>query len=59
MIIRVCDDPNQMGYLVAKEVEAQLNTKKDSVLILPTGSTPLPVYENIVEMYKKGEISWS
>ncbi len=58
MIIKVCDNPEQMGYLVAKDVVKQINEKNNSVLILPTGSTPLPVYKNICEMYKNGDVSF-
>ena len=58
MKIKVCDNPEQMGYLVGKEVVKQVNEKDNSVLILPTGSTPLPVYKNICEMYKNGDVSF-
>lgn len=58
MILKICDNAEQMGYLAALEVANTLNEKKNSVLILPTGSTPLPVYKNIAEMYKKGEVSF-
>ena len=58
MKIKVFDNPTQMGYMIAKEVAAQLNTKPESVLILPTGSTPIPTYKSIVEMYKNGEVSF-
>ena len=59
MILKICDNAEQTGYLAALEIADQLKTKKNSVLILPTGSTPLPVYANLVRMYKNGEISFS
>lgn len=58
MILKICDNAEQMGYLAALEVAKTLNEKKNSVLILPTGSTPLPVYKNIAEMYERGEVSF-
>lgn len=59
MILKIYDNPQQLGYVVAKETALQINNKKDSVLILPTGSTPLPVYENVVKLYMSGEVSFS
>ncbi|MBP3348011.1 MAG: glucosamine-6-phosphate deaminase [Clostridia bacterium] len=59
MKIKIFDDPMQMGFMAATEVKNQLNGKKDSVLILPTGSTPIPVYKNLVNMYNKGEVSFA
>ena len=32
--------------------------KTHFVLGLPTGSSPLPVYQRLVELYKKGEVSF-
>lgn len=58
MILKICDNAEQMGYLAALEIAKTLNEKKNSVLILPTGSTPLPVYDSIADMYKKGEVSF-
>ncbi len=58
MIIKIFDNPQQMGYMIAKEVVNQVNEKPNSVLILPTGSTPIPTYKSIVDMYKRGEVSF-
>lgn len=59
MKIIVCDNTKQMGLLAAAEIRNQINSKKDSVLILPTGSTPIPMYEETVKMCNKGELSFS
>jgi glucosamine-6-phosphate deaminase len=32
--------------------------KSHFVLGLPTGSSPLPVYQRLVELYKKGDVSF-
>lgn len=58
MIIKIYDNPEQMGYIVANEIKNQLNKKPDSVFILPTGSTPITTYKNVVDMYNKGELSF-
>ena len=58
MRLKICDNPQQVGYLAAADIALQLNTKKNSTLILPTGSTPLPVYESIIKMYKNGDVSF-
>ena len=52
MILKICDNAEQTGYLAALEIADQLKTKKNSVLILPTGSTPLPLYAEMVKDHR-------
>lgn len=47
------------AHAVADRIVAQLKAKPDSVLGLATGATMEPVYERIVELYKKGEVSFA
>ncbi len=59
MKITVCDNTRQMGLLAAAEIRNVINAKKDSILILPTGSTPIPMYEEAVKMYSEGVLSFA
>lgn len=61
LIIR--DDANATSAYVAKYVVDRIKAFKPTrenpfVLGLPTGSSPLGVYKNLVEMYKAGEVSF-
>ncbi len=40
-------------------VKQQINEKPDTVLGLPTGTTPLKMYEELIKMNKRGEIDFS
>jgi glucosamine-6-phosphate deaminase len=40
-------------------VSRQVGRKRHSVLLLPTGSTPLKLYANLAEMVKAGRVSFS
>jgi len=46
---------DQAAYIVASEIKA----KENMVLGLPTGSTPLGMYANLIEMNKAGKIDFS
>jgi len=50
---------DKMSKKAAQLVKQQINDKPDSVLGLPTGGTPLKMYEELIEMYNKGEIDFS
>ena len=43
----------------AQLVKHQIIDKSDSVLGLPTGGTPLQMYSELIEMYKRGEVDFS
>lgn len=58
MKVKICDNAEQMGLMAAREAVDQINSKKNSILILPTGSTPIPMYNNIVKMYENKEVSF-
>ena len=59
MKIIVCKDYDEMSVEAAKIVAAQMKEKKDSILGLATGSTPLGLYNELVKMNKNGEIDFS
>lgn len=45
-------------YIIKKIKNHQLVTERPFVLGLPTGSTPIGVYHNLIAAYKEGEISF-
>jgi glucosamine-6-phosphate deaminase len=45
-------------YIAAKINAAQPTATKPFVLGLPTGSSPIGVYDNLIELYKSGKISF-
>lgn len=47
-----------MSSIAAEFVVGQLKKKPNSVLGLATGSTPLGMYQQLIELYKKGTISF-
>lgn len=49
----------KMSRRAANVIAAQLITKPDSVLGLATGSSPLGIYENLINAYKAGDLDFS
>ena len=54
----VCDNYNEMSKEAAAIAAAQIKEKPNTVLGLATGSTPVGMYKELIEMNKKGEISF-
>lgn len=46
-------------YIVGRILEHQTKTKEPFVLGLPTGSTPLSTYAELISLYKAGKVSFS
>ena len=59
MIIKRCESYEQMRQQAAEIVKEQVVLKPGSVLGLPTGSSPLGMYQQLIAMYKKGELDFS
>jgi len=59
MRVILCDNYEELSAQAAKLVASQIILKPDSVLGLATGSTPIGLYDNLVEMNKRGEIDFS
>ncbi len=59
MRIVVCENYDEMSKKAAEIVAAQMKEKPDSILGLATGSTPLGLYNELIEMNKNGEIDFS
>ncbi len=59
MRVIVCDNYEEMSKKAAAIVAGQVALKPDCVLGLATGSTPIGLYDFLVEKYEKGEIDFS
>lgn len=58
--IQIFSAPNAaaVGKIAAEMIVAAVNAKRDAVLGLATGSTPLPLYGELVKAYRAGEVSF-
>ncbi|MEG2246377.1 MAG: glucosamine-6-phosphate deaminase [Peptostreptococcaceae bacterium] len=59
MRILVCKNYDEMSKRAAQMLASQVILKSDSILGLATGSTPIGMYKNLVNMYKNGELDFS
>lgn len=59
MKVIVTKDYTQMCKLASRIFAAQITLKPESVLGLATGSTPVEMYNELVEMYKEGRVDFS
>lgn len=59
MRVIVCDNYNEMSKAGAKLIASQLVLNPTSVLGLATGSTPVGMYQELINMNKAGEIDFS
>ena len=59
MRIYLSEDYKSMSRRAANIISAQVITKPDSVLGLATGGTPVGAYQQLVEWYKKGDLSFA
>lgn len=54
----IMDTPKEIGAAIAEDFVKLLKEKKDAVVGLATGSTPLPLYASLIEKYQKKELSF-
>ena len=59
MKIIQCKDYEEISVAAADEVAKVIREKKNPVLGLATGSTPVGMYEKLVKMYEGGELDFS
>ncbi len=59
MKISVHSTEKAAAAAVARQIAARAAAKPDVVLGLPTGRTPIPLYKQIIALYKAGEIDLS
>ena len=58
MKIIVADNYNALSQIGADLVIGLLKTKKNAVLGLATGTTPIGLYQKLIEAYKQGIVSF-
>lgn len=54
-----CKDHAEVGLVAANIIAEEIRRKPDLVLGLPTGQTPIPLYQEIRKMYAEGKIDCS
>lgn len=59
MEIRILHDYDALSNLAAELVAERLRSKPDSVLLLPTGVTPLGMYRRLARMHREAGLSFS
>ena len=59
MIISLCDDPQDVADLAAQRVATLLHDSPRAVLGLPTGRTPILLYDLLAEQHAAGELDFS
>ena len=59
MKIIVAENYKELSQKAANLISAQVILKSDSVLGLATGSTPIGIYDQLVERYQKGDLDFS
>lgn len=61
--ISIVQSPKEIGEIAARKIIQVANNAKSSgkeaIIVLPTGSTPIPMYKKLVEEYKKGNVDFS
>ncbi|MDD4796498.1 MAG: glucosamine-6-phosphate deaminase [Eubacteriales bacterium] len=57
MQILVYNTPQEWATAAAEQVQGVLSSKPRPVLMLPTGSTPIALYAELVRRYQAGELS--
>ncbi len=53
----VCEDHSHLAEVVSELIIQQVTRKPDSVLCIPTGGTPIPAYQRLVEKAKNIDFS--
>ena len=59
MKVVVTKDYTEMCKLASRIFAAQITLKPDSVLGLATGSTPVGMYKELIQMYNEGRVDFS
>lgn len=59
MYCRTNHSAQDLAAQVAHAIAQQLRDKPDSVIVLPTGSTPIPVYDYLIRMHREWGLDFS
>jgi glucosamine-6-phosphate deaminase len=57
--VKVFDTPDALGRALALDIARRLAEKPDTVLGLPTGRTPIPLYRALAGLHQAGRIDFS
>lgn len=58
MDIRIFNNSAEIGNAAAEIIINKVNSKKDAILGLATGASPVPTYKKIIEEYNNGNVSF-
>jgi glucosamine-6-phosphate deaminase len=59
MEVVILEDAGAIGRVVADAIVALLRRRPDAVLGLATGSSPIPVYDELVRRHERGEVTFA
>ena len=59
MQVIVCKNAQEVGEAAAMIFASTIYAKPDCILGLATGSTPIPTYQKMIELYKRGLLDFS
>lgn len=59
MKINIYNNKQEIGNAVASVIAGKVLTKTNCILGLATGSTPIPTYNSLIELYKNGVVDFS
>ncbi|MHC6221148.1 glucosamine-6-phosphate deaminase [Arthrobacter sp. MMS24-S77] len=59
MEIVILPDSHEIGRMAADVIESLLERKPDAVLGLATGSSPLPIYQQLIRRHRSGSLSFA
>ena len=57
MDVKIFENSLEIGNAAAEIIINKVNSKKDAILGLATGASPVPTYKKIIEEYKNGNVS--
>lgn len=58
MEVRIFKDKESLGEILGEVLISRVKAKPDLSFGFATGASPLPVYKNMIERFKKGEVSF-
>lgn len=59
MVVKVYKNADEIGKAIGTVFASQVLTKPDSILGLATGSSPIPTYKYMIDLYNQGIVDYS
>ena len=59
MDVTVVASDEEMGRIAADRIQAVFDAKPNAVLGVATGSSPMPIYAELIDRYRKGQLSFA